>query len=38
MSTERLGRPVQESTAGASSSSSGDDVVDPVNLEEDVLW
>ena len=34
-STERLGRPVQESRAGASSSSSGDDVVDPVNLEED---
>jgi hypothetical protein len=31
---ERLGRLVQESRAGASSSSSGDDVVDPVNLEE----
>jgi hypothetical protein len=24
--------------AGASSSSSGDDVADPVNLKEDVLW
>jgi hypothetical protein len=33
-----LGRPVQESRAGASSSSSGDDVVDPVNLKEDDLW
>jgi hypothetical protein len=38
MSTERLGRPVQESRADASSSSSGDDVVDLVNLKEDDLW
>jgi hypothetical protein len=37
-STERLGRPVRESRADASSSSSGDDVVDPVNLEKGVLW
>jgi hypothetical protein len=29
-----LGRPIQESRAGASS-SSGDDAVDPINLEED---
>jgi hypothetical protein len=35
---ERLGRPVQESRADAWSSFSGDDVVDPVNLEEDDLW
>jgi hypothetical protein len=35
---ERLGRHVQESRVGASSSSSGDDVVDPVNLDEDDLW
>jgi hypothetical protein len=27
------GRPVQESRAGASSASSGDVVVDPINLE-----
>jgi hypothetical protein len=33
-----LGRPVQESRAGASSSSSGDDVVDLDNLEEDDPW
>jgi beta-mannanase len=38
MSTERLGRPIQESRDGASSYYSGDDVVDPVNLEEDDLW
>jgi hypothetical protein len=35
---QRLGRPVQESRASASSSSSGDDVVDPVNLKEDDVW
>jgi hypothetical protein len=32
------GRPVKESRADTSSSSSGDDVVDPVNFEGDVLW
>jgi hypothetical protein len=37
MPTERLGRPVQEFEIGASLSSSGDVVVDPVNLEEDDL-
>jgi hypothetical protein len=35
MSMGRLGTPGQESRAGASSSSSGDDVVATVNLEED---
>jgi hypothetical protein len=29
---------VQETGASAPSSSSGDDVLDPVNLEEDDLW
>jgi hypothetical protein len=38
MSMERLGRPVQESRADISSPFSGDDVIDPVNLEEDDLW
>jgi hypothetical protein len=32
---EVWGRPVQVSRVGASPSSSSDDVVDPVNLEED---
>jgi hypothetical protein len=32
------GRHVHESRVGASSSSSVDDVVDPVNLKEDNLW
>jgi hypothetical protein len=35
---QRLGRPVWESGTSASSSSSGDDVVVHVNLEEDDLW
>jgi hypothetical protein len=35
---ERLGRPVQESRVGTSSFSSSDNLVDPVNLEEDDLW
>jgi hypothetical protein len=35
---EKAGRPVQECEVDASSSSSGDDVVDRVNLEEDDFW
>jgi hypothetical protein len=35
---ERLGKHVQESRAAASLSSTSDDVVDSVNLEEDDLW
>jgi hypothetical protein len=38
MSTERLGRSVEESRADTSSSLSGDDVVLPVNLDEDDPW
>jgi hypothetical protein len=32
------GRPLLELRAGASLSSSDDDVVDPVNLKKDVCW